>query len=84
MNGRSASVCSRDEQRDAPWHGLARDALSKHVDTDADKGLTTEERERRLAQDGANEIPEAPPPSLLTLFLSPFTSVGDRLGGLDR
>ena len=75
MKDESAGVLAPDERRDTRWPGLAPEVLSKHLGSDPDKGLTTEKSERRLAKDGANEIPEAPPPSLLTLFLSQFTSV---------
>jgi Ca2+-transporting ATPase len=37
--------------------------------------LTSEEAERRLATHGPNELPEATPPSLLSLLLSQFTSL---------
>jgi len=43
--------------------------------TDAEHGLAGQEVERRHAEFGPNELPEAPPPSLVKLFLSQFTSV---------
>ena len=42
---------------------------------DLDRGLSEAEAARRLAQSGANELPEPPPPSPLALFLAQFTSV---------
>lgn len=46
-------------------------ALSSNLDA----GLTTEEAGRRQLSEGFNELPEAPPPSLLKLFLSQFANV---------
>ena len=51
------------------------DKLTALLGTDSDRGLAGQEVERRHAEFGPNELPEAPPPSLLKLFLSQFTSV---------
>lgn len=58
-----------------PWHSVPVEALAKELRTDLDAGLDSEEAGRRQASKGFNELPEAPPPSLLKLFLSQFTSV---------
>ncbi len=58
-----------------PWHSVPVEALAKELRTDLDAGLDSEEAGRRQASEGFNELPEAPPPSLLKLFLSQFTSV---------
>lgn len=54
---------------------LSTEDLVRHVEADAEHGLAAEEARRRLDSQGANELPESPPPSLLSLFLSQFTSV---------
>lgn len=43
--------------------------------TDAAHGLGAEEAARRLAAEGPNELPAAPPPSALSLFLSQFSNI---------
>jgi Ca2+-transporting ATPase len=58
-----------------PWHSVPVEALAKELRTDLDAGLDSEKAGRRQASEGLNELPEAPPPSLLKLFLSQFTSV---------
>jgi Ca2+-transporting ATPase len=54
---------------------LTPDNLTTFLGSDSERGLAGEEVERRHAEFGPNELPEAPPPSLLKLFLSQFTSV---------
>ena len=51
------------------------DKLAIFLETDSERGLTGQEVERRRTELGPNELPEAPPPSLVKLFLSQFTSV---------
>ncbi|MEO6306369.1 MAG: cation-translocating P-type ATPase [Nitrospiraceae bacterium] len=51
------------------------DALANELQTSLNGGLSDHEAKQRLQQEGPNELPEAPPPSLLKLFLSQFTSV---------
>ncbi|HKO30763.1 MAG TPA: cation-translocating P-type ATPase [Nitrospiraceae bacterium] len=51
------------------------DKLALFLETDSERGLTGQEVERRRAELGPNELPEAPSPSLVKLFLSQFTSV---------
>jgi Ca2+-transporting ATPase len=51
------------------------DKLAIFLETDSDRGLAGQEVERRRTEFGSNELPEAPPPSLVKLFLSQFTSV---------
>jgi Ca2+-transporting ATPase len=58
-----------------PWHSAPVDALAKELRTDLDAGLSGDEAGRRQKSEGFNELPEAPPPSLVKLFLSQFTSV---------
>ncbi len=57
------------------WHTRPTDALETDLLTSVERGLSDEEARRRLQLEGPNELPEAPPPSLLKLFLSQFTSV---------
>jgi len=49
--------------------------LAIFLGTDSERGLTSQEAERRRIELGPNELPEAPPPSVVTLFLSQFTSI---------
>lgn len=51
------------------------DKLTAILGSDAEHGLAGQEVERRHAEFGPNELPEALPPSLLKLFLSQFASV---------
>ena len=57
------------------WYARPAEALAGELLTDLNVGLNTDEVARRQAQEGFNELPEAPPPSLLKLFLSQFTSL---------
>ncbi len=54
---------------------LTPDKLAIFLETDSERGLAGQEVERRRTEFGPNELPEAPPPSLVKLFLSQFTSV---------
>ncbi|MGZ8385505.1 MAG: cation-translocating P-type ATPase [Nitrospira sp.] len=54
---------------------LTPDKLTAVLGSDAEHGLVGQEVERRHAEFGPNELPEAPPPSLVKLFLSQFSSV---------
>ena len=56
------------------WRFSEEDVV-RHLEADAEHGLTAEEARCRLDSQGANELPESPPPSPLSLFLSQFTSV---------
>ena len=49
--------------------------LAIFLGTDSERGLTHQEVERRRTELGPNELPEVPPPSVVTLFLSQFTSI---------
>jgi Ca2+-transporting ATPase len=64
----------RDEQSVGSWQRTP-DELSNILGADLEKGLARADVERRLAQHGPNELPEAPPPSVLRLLFSQFTSV---------
>jgi Ca2+-transporting ATPase len=57
------------------WHALSAEAVVKALSSDLGDGLDDEEAVRRQRAEGFNELPEAPPPSLVKLFLSQFTSV---------
>ncbi len=57
------------------WYAWPAEALAEELQTDFNCGLPIDAAARRLAQDGHNELPEAPPPPLLKLFLSQFTSL---------
>ncbi|HSB44085.1 MAG TPA: cation-translocating P-type ATPase [Nitrospira sp.] len=58
-----------------PWHSIPADALAMELRTNLEAGLSAAEADRRQKSEGFNELPEAPPPSPLKLFLSQFTSV---------
>jgi Ca2+-transporting ATPase len=58
-----------------PWHRLPAEAVAAALAADPERGLSADEADRRRSREGFNELPEAPPPSLLKLFLSQFTSV---------
>ena len=58
-----------------PWYSCSADALAKRLQTSFGRGLSDHDAQERFERDGPNELPEAPPPSLLKLFLSQFTSV---------
>ena len=57
------------------WYARPAEVLAEELQTDLNCGMPIDAAARRLAQDGPNELPEAPPPSLLNLFLSQFTSL---------
>lgn len=58
-----------------PWHAISAEALALDLRTHPEAGLGADEAGRRQQCEGFNELPEAPPPSLVKLFLSQFTSV---------
>ncbi len=58
-----------------PWHAISADALAVDLRTHSEAGLGADEAGRRQQSEGFNELPEAPPASLVKLFLSQFTSV---------
>jgi P-type Ca2+ transporter type 2C len=63
-----------ENQTPKTWQ-FTPDKLAIFLKTDSERGLAGQEVERRHAEFGPNELPETPPPSLLKLFLSQFTSV---------
>ncbi|BFU88842.1 MAG: Calcium-transporting ATPase [Nitrospira sp.] len=65
---------SREMKAIKPWHTLSPQTLADELRTDLEAGLKVDEAARRRAHEGPNELPEAPPPSLLKLFISQFAS----------
>ena len=63
-----------ENQTTTIWQ-LTPDKLAIFLETDSERGLAGQEVERRRTELGPNELPEVPPPSLVKLFLSQFTSV---------
>ena len=59
----------------AAWHALPLDSVERALAARRDRGLSIEEVLPRLAREGFNELPEAPPPSWFRLFLSQFANV---------
>ncbi|MGZ8374927.1 MAG: cation-transporting P-type ATPase [Nitrospira sp.] len=62
-------------KRAMAWYAKPTEALAGEFQTDLNVGLKADEVVRRQAQEGPNELPDAPPPSLLKLFLSQFSSL---------
>lgn len=57
------------------WYRLPSETVAHDLESSLDHGLTEPEAARRRADEGPNELPEAPPPSLLRLFLAQFSSL---------
>jgi len=57
------------------WFTRPIDVIADQLATHLEIGLNAEEVARRQVQEGPNELPEAPPPSLLILFFSQFSSL---------
>lgn len=70
----SGSPALKETVSKTAWHQLEAMAVATALRTDCKVGLSVEEAHRRT-QEGSNELPEAPPPSLLKLFVSQFTSL---------
>ena len=69
------TMTEHDMQEEAGLWRLSTEDLARQMETNGVRGLTAEEARRRLSRYGPNELPESPPPSWLTLFLSQFASV---------
>lgn len=65
---------ANEMKRALAWYALPAEALADELRTDLEAGLKVDEAARRRAHEGLNELPEAPPPSLLKLFVSQFAS----------
>lgn len=74
MKSSSTTIPETNRSGAEMWRFSAED-LVRHGEDDVEHGLATEEARHRLSSQGANELPESPPPALLSLFLSQFTSV---------
>ena len=74
MNAPITTTVREERQNIGMWRFSTED-LARQVKADPEHGLAAEEARQRLDRQGANELPESPPPSLLSLFLSQFTSV---------
>ena len=70
-----ASQTPSEKTRTEAWYTESTEALANELQTDLNSGLPVDDVARRRAQEGPNELPEAPPSSLLKLFLSQFTSL---------
>jgi magnesium-transporting ATPase (P-type) len=72
------TVAKANDQRPAaqakPWHSTPADELFRILSA-APGGLTADEAARRLAQHGANVLPEAAPRSPILRFLAQFNNV---------
>lgn len=75
MRSGTLNRSARSLTRTVAWHALASEALAHELETMLETGLTDQEARQRLAKHGPNELPEAPPPSPLALFLRQFASL---------
>jgi len=57
------------------WHALESEKVAQRLGSDLTAGLGGAEAAGRLAVHGTNELPEAPPPSPLHIFISQFSSL---------
>ena len=57
------------------WHAIPSGSAIQALRSDSVTGLTQIDAQHRRETHGPNELPSAPPPSLLTLFLSQFSSL---------
>ncbi len=57
------------------WHALESDKVAQRLGSDLTAGLSGAEAADRLITHGRNELPEAPPPSPLHIFLTQFSSL---------
>ncbi|MDP3090942.1 MAG: cation-translocating P-type ATPase [Nitrospira sp.] len=62
-------------QTNSSWHTSSVASAATALSTNHEAGLESEEVLRRQMREGFNELPEAPPPSLLKLFFSQFANV---------
>lgn len=74
MNPSDTTQFTNDRPNAEIWRFSIGD-VARQVGADVEHGLAAEEARRRLDRQGANELPESPPPSLLSLFMAQFTSV---------
>ena len=63
-----------EDQAGGVWL-LSAEQVARRLATDPDRDLAPAEAARRLSEHGPNELPEAAPRSLLTLFLAQFATV---------
>lgn len=57
------------------WHALESEKVAQRLGSDLTAGLSGAEAASRLITHGRNELPEAPPPSPLRIFLTQFSSL---------
>ncbi|MDO8418826.1 MAG: HAD-IC family P-type ATPase [Rubrivivax sp.] len=57
-----------------PWHACDADAIARRIGSDALRGLTSAEAQRRTAEHGANALPAAPPRPLWRTLVHQFKS----------
>ena len=73
--GHGAALMTQKTTPSPLWHALSAEAVAADLATDVQFGLGDKEVIQRRQRDGFNELPEAPPPSPVKLFLSQFNSV---------
>ncbi len=74
---RNYSVCIVDsvggsKLRQTPWYQQDIEEVCEHLQTNVEKGLSTQEARRRLEKYGPNELAHAEGPGLLRMFLEQF------------
>jgi P-type Ca2+ transporter type 2C len=57
-----------------PWHTFTIPEAEERTASDFRNGLSSAEAQRRLAENGWNELPEPPPESVFSIFLRQFRS----------
>ncbi len=62
------------QDRPTPWHALGIQDTVSALETDLERGLTSEEAQKRLAQCGYNELADRPRPSILHLLWEQFNN----------
>ena len=66
---------TNEAKRVLRWYALEPEQFSVELGSHVDRGIAGDEARRRLEQYGPNELPEAPPSSLLSLLFSQFSSL---------
>jgi magnesium-transporting ATPase (P-type) len=65
----------REEAPRIPWHARPVDKVVGQLETDPERGLSTEQAHRRLEEHGPNRLPEEKGKSALVRFLEQFHNV---------
>ncbi len=69
MSQSSNSGQKTQEKVQVSWHSLNNEEVLRSLDTHLDRGLTTEEVQKRQAEHGFNQLQEAPRPGFIKMVL---------------